>query len=112
MNDYKVIGWKVWYGDGFVFTSKDDIWEKAPDQNVQVVMIYFDWKDSQGKLRKQMFCGSDYYFCDGDWTVPSNWADSFTDFSVVRGVCKYGKWMKTEEEYEVIRQKALNDYEF
>jgi len=112
MKNYKVIGWKVWYGDESVVTSRESSWEQAPDQDVQVVMLYFDWKDSQGRPRRQIFSGCDYYFCDGNWTVPSNWADSFTDFSVVKGICKYGKWMKTEEEYEVVRQKAFNDYEF
>ena len=101
----KIIGWKLWYGNGTTFSSLQGSWEKAPDQDVQVLMIYYDKKDGMGRSCRRVFSGSDYYFKDGD-----NFGESFDDINLVKGVVKYGKYMKTEEEFLVIQKIAMEDY--
>lgn len=100
----KIIGWKIWYGDGTTFSSLQGIWKEAPDQNVQFWMIYLDKKDGQGRSYRQAFSGDDFYFTDG-----IIYDSSFDDESKVIGIVKYGKWMD-DEGFEKIRLEAMEDY--
>lgn len=36
-----IIGWKIYYADRNVFTSKDGEWEKAPSHGVLIITVYF-----------------------------------------------------------------------
>lgn len=96
--------WRIWYGDGSTFDSKAGLWEIAPNDNVQVVMLYENWNDSMGRPRRFMMDGSDYYFKDGD-----TFGQSFDDETKTRGSVKFGKWL-TDEAYETIRLRAFEDY--
>ena len=35
-----IIGWKLWYADGFAWCSAECSWEEAPRTGVQVLMIF------------------------------------------------------------------------
>lgn len=37
-----VLGWKLFYGDGSTYSSKQGAWEDAPAVGVQVVNVYFE----------------------------------------------------------------------
>lgn len=100
----KVIGWKIWYGDGTTFSSLQGTWKKAPDQDVQILMIYYDKKDLQNRSTRKVFSGDNFYFSDD---VIFN--SSFEDESKVIGIVKYGKWMDGKG-FEKIRLTAMDDY--
>lgn len=101
----KVIGWKIWYGDGTTFSSLQVPWEKAPDQNVQVVMVYYDKKDGQGRSCRIVFCGDDLYWKNDK----DEFGTSFEDTVKVGDVVKFGKKMDSKD-YELMRMKAMEDY--
>ena len=96
--------WRIWYGNGTTFDSNDGTWEEAPSDNVQVVILYEDWNDLQGRPRRFVMSGSDYYFKDEDL-----FGHSFDDETKTRGTVKRGKWL-TDEAYEAIRLKAMEEY--
>jgi len=98
-------GWRIYYGNKGTFDSNDGTHFDAPKENVQVVLIFFEKNDGMGRPTRQMMSGADFYFWDG-----REWRQSFDDPSVVSGIVFYGKWMRTEEEFEVIRMKAVEDY--
>lgn len=96
--------WRIWYGDGSTFDSKAGLWEAAPSENVQVVMLYENRNDRQGRPCRFVMSGKDYYFKDGDL-----FGVSFDDESKTRGIVKRGKWM-TDEAFETIRVRAFEDF--
>ena len=100
-----VIGWKIWYGDGSTFSSLQGTWKSAPNQNVQIVMTYFNQKDQIGQSLRQIWTGMDYYFMKDNI-----WGCSFEDVSIVKGIVKYGKWMKSEKEFNDMQAIAMEDY--
>jgi len=104
---YKIIGWKIWYCDAdlneSMFSSNDGTWEEAPDQNVQRVMAYFDLLDAQGRPRREVLDGSDYYWFNGKIF------DAGDDITKATGPIKYGK----EIDYDFFRgiqKKSLKDF--
>ena len=68
-------------------------------------MLYYAKKDKQGRSCRRSLAGSDYYFKDGDI-----FGESFDDITVIKGIVKYGKWMKTLEEFEALQKIAMEDY--
>jgi len=38
----KIIGWKAWYGDGGIYTSKDFKWVDIPVNNFQYLKVFYD----------------------------------------------------------------------
>ena len=100
-----VIGWKIWYGDGSTFFSKQGTWESAPNQDVQVLMTYFSTRDNMGRSCRQVWSGMDYYFMENNI-----WGCSFDDASMIKGIVKYGKWMQSEDEFDALQATAMEDY--
>lgn len=98
-------GWKFFYGDGSTFSSNDGTMKEAPDQDVQVFMVYEKKTDGQNRPTRIVFSGCDYYFKDGN-----KFGQSFDDVSKVRGVVKHGRWMKTEAKFNKIMAVAMKDY--
>lgn len=98
-------GWKLFYGDGRTFSSNDGTWDEAPDQNVQLVMVYEMKTSAMGRPTRRIYSGCDYYFKDGD-----EFGQSFDDIKNTRGVVKNGKWMPTEAEFDAIMNIAMKDY--
>jgi len=97
--------WKIYYSDGSTFSSNNGTWEEAPDQDVQVVILYYPRKDRLGRPTRSLMSGADYYF-----RTSHGFSKSFDDFSLVIGVVKFGKWT-TDENFESILEKAINDYD-
>ena len=98
-------GWKLFYGNSKTFSSNNGTWENAPDQDVQILMVYEKKTDKQGRPTRIVFSGCDFYFKDGN-----SFGQSFDDISKVRGVVKHGKWMNTEAEFDDIMAVAMEDY--
>lgn len=98
-------GWKLFYGNGKTFSSNDGTWADAPDQDVQVLLVYEKKIDRQNRPTRIAFSGCDFYFKDGD-----SFGQSFDDVSKVRGVVKRGKWASTEVEFDKIMAVAMEDY--
>ena len=68
-----VIGWKLYYGDGSVVSSKESDWAVAPSDDVQVLSVYFDraykiWRDGEEHEEhfRDMHFGKDYYWQFGN----------------------------------------------
>jgi len=104
MDELDVIAWKIWYGDGSGVSSKDVAWEEAPDQDVQIVMLYYRRLDGMGRHCRRVMSGADYYWKDGEEFDETN------DWGEVRGSVKYGKWTD-EANYNRLREITLHDYE-
>lgn len=49
------IGWSVWYADRKLYTSRDNKWEKLPNDGVIAVIVFFN-------KGKRIMTGSDFYF--------------------------------------------------
>jgi len=58
-----VKGWRVWYGDGSVYDSKQATWEALPNDGIVYIVLYFKEliKHSQLPYRREL-SGYDYYF--------------------------------------------------
>lgn len=57
------IGWRVWYADGASYSSADISWDVLPDDGVIVLVLYEDFFGPDGKPRREIQSGADYYFC-------------------------------------------------
>lgn len=107
----KIRAFKIWYSDKtFDSTqaeSKDvfGAWKEAPDEDVQVVVLYFDENDALGRPTRRYMRGQDYYAMDDS----ENLSESFDDITKVKGVVKYGKYT-TEEKITKIEAESFNDY--
>ncbi len=101
-----VAGWKIYYTDGTIVSSKDVDWHNAPKHEVQIVMLYLNKLDSSGRHCRHRMCGFDFYFKDEE-----GFGYSFDDSSFVRGEVVYGKWT-TYENYNKLFNIAIKDFEF
>ena len=54
----KLVGWKVWYDDGSVFSSLDGDWKDAPAEGVQILVEYYE------DGTKILHLERDYYILD------------------------------------------------
>ncbi len=51
-----VLGWRCWYDDGSVYSSKESEWADLPDDGLLIRMIYYEGGG------KQIQSGSDYFY--------------------------------------------------
>jgi len=107
----KVIGWKLWYDDGNVFSSHDGQWKDAPQDGVLEMMVYYEKKDGMGRPTRLSLGGHDWYFSDGDQLFGCN-TDSLKENKRRYPQCifKRGKWT-TAEKMDRVHQKAMSDYD-
>lgn len=56
-------GWKIYYSNG-TFDSSQGVWDEAPSQDVQAVILYLDTKDKLNRPNKNMMIGKKYYCYD------------------------------------------------
>jgi len=107
----KVIGWKIWYIGGLVFSVHDGKFCAAPKDGVLHMMVYYDKLDGQGRPTRLSFSGDDWYFSDGLQLFGSN-SDSVEENKRRYPRCcfKQGKWA-TPEEVNRISKTAFEDYE-
>lgn len=80
-------GFKIYYADGTVLSSRDHTWEEMPAQGVQVIVIYND------PPYRVMYDGIDEYLIPGE-TTP-----------------KYGSWIDETEFYR-LQNLAFEDLVF
>ena len=116
MSDKTIIGWKLYYGDGSVVSSKEKEWTDAPSENVQVLIVYFAetyeiWRDTNGdgvgdqletENYRDMYFGYDYFWQFGNGQsaqVPEN------------AEVKLGKELE-QSEWRAIYNQALEDTKF
>jgi len=101
------IGFKIYYSDYSVYTgkgNKEDLkhaWNLAPDQDVQIVILYQNTKDGMGRNTRMVYSGVDYYIFDGDMFVFSNEEHS--------GTILYGVWME-DRDFRELFNNAWSDY--
>lgn len=102
---------KIWYSnktfDSTQAESKDIFaaWKEAPNQDVQVVVFYFDENDALGHPTRRIMQGEDFYAMDEN----GNLSEHFDDITKVNGVVKYGKWAEWDS-FVRISEEAFNDY--
>jgi hypothetical protein len=51
-----VVGWRAWYSDGKVFSSKTTRWHVLPADGVLIIILYY------ADARRRIMQGADYYF--------------------------------------------------
>jgi len=90
----RIEAFKIWYSnktfDSAQVAARDvfGAWKEAPDQDIQVVVFYFNEDDSFGRPTRRVMKGQDYYAMDEN----ENLSEHFDDITKVSGVVKYGKW--------------------
>ena len=57
-----VIGWKAWYQDGAMYSSRHTSWADLPDDGVVLVLLYFDATTEQGESLRRYMEGDNWYF--------------------------------------------------
>jgi hypothetical protein len=71
MIDRAIVGWRIFYSDGSVFSSLDGEWSAASVSSVQVVVIYYTstyqyYKNDENQFKtynyKQVLNGKDFYW--------------------------------------------------
>ena len=107
----KIRAFKIWYSDK-TFDSTQAVakdvfgaWKEAPDQDVQVVMFYFDENDGMGRPTRKYMRGEDFYAMD----ETENLSEHFDDITKVKGVVKYGKYT-TNENITKLEVESFDDY--
>lgn len=107
----KVRAFKIWYSDK-TFDSTQAVakdifgaWKEALDQDIQVVVFYFDENDALGRPTRRYMRGQDFYAMDDE----ENLSESFDDIAKVKGEVKYGKYT-TDENISRIEAESFNDY--
>lgn len=98
-----MIHWRIYYGDGSIFSNEDGAPEMAPCTNVMCV-AYYDQDN-----RRRLAHSADYY-----WTEEGRWAGSdlfgLWDYLSRPGlkIVKFGR-MIGDLTYRSIMSKAMND---
>ena len=95
------IGFKIYYGDGSVFSSPaDGDWNGAPLDNVQVVIQFYEERSKGGVRYRDLYHANDYYY-QGGATMHLHVAQSY-------GRVLIGKALP-DDEYAQIYSRALKD---
>ena len=104
-----IVGVKIFYGDHKIACCRGSLkeiytqWNKAYNDNVQIVMIYYNKTDAQGRPLRHNFQGSDFYSFDGQVFNSSN------DSRELNGSIKNGKWV-SDDQFTKVRDIALTEY--
>ena len=103
-----VVGWRLYYADGSTVDANQMPWPDAPREGVQVLVVFYDTFDNNGRPGRGLFHGSpgnagDYYWQYGAGT----WKD-VPSLAMV----KYGKMMEEKADWLAIYNTALNDYQW
>ena len=103
-NLYKVLGFCIFYGDKTFFKGTTiQCWNKAPKENVQLVLLYHNVNDSIDNPLRTSICGWDYYSFDGAAYQASN------DTRLLSGDIKYGRWVETDYWHHIVQQALDSD---
>lgn len=103
-DDFAYVAFSILYTDGSIYEVKENLlhnWDEALSKGVQLVVVYISDIDADGNYLRQFIQGYDYYSFDGKYFYGGN------DSRGLLGTIIYGEWT-TDEEFESIRQNALN----
>jgi Icc-related predicted phosphoesterase len=100
----KILGWKVYYGNEEIISSKEAEWEDIPNDDVQVIVLYHE------PPYRTFLGGHDYYLKveDEDDYLIFGSSDSLEYIMTRYGhvPIKFGKW---SINYDSIKKKAHDD---
>lgn len=57
-------GWRAWYADGSVFSSRGTAWASLPATALQVVVVYMRERTRAGWPYRHRLTGCDWYWMD------------------------------------------------
>lgn len=104
----EVLGFGVFYGDGSSYFGRtEEDWMRAPKEDVQIVLLYYDKYDVKGNHYRHTICGWDYYAFDGAKYEASNDTRNLSTRNIL-----YGRWMDTEKWREVVNKALDIEYKF
>lgn len=95
----KLIGWKIWYDNGSVFSSSQGEWKDAPVDGVQIVVEYYD--DETKKIHIER----DYYILDDGKAYGTN---NINPYLRKYGLVKFGRW-SSDDKFKKLVQKAKEE---
>jgi hypothetical protein len=108
-----IIGWRAYYGDGTLHSSKDISWQDLPDDDLQHVNVYQSNMTEDGQYpRRYHLGGYDYYFrfdtehgymFAGSNNNPEEIIHRYPD-----AIIKRGKWIHLQASKD-ISNKASRD---
>lgn len=107
----ELVGIKIYYSNKIVKIKASNLtveWAKAPDDDVQVVNLYYK-REGENKFLVDELSAYDFY-----WHTP---AKGFGQTNEVQDIptdasYKRGKWMYPDEAFLKLYNKAHNDKEF
>ena len=104
-----IVGVKIYYSKSVVKIAAADLttkWVKAPDDDVQVILLYAD-RVQDGKRLKDEMHGADFY-----WWSPTKGFGQTNELSGLPedAIVKRGKWMYPDSAYLKLYNKAHNDH--
>lgn len=103
MNDQiRLLGWKIWYGDGSTASSDKDKWENVPNENVQVVSFLVK---KPARTRRYNYRGKDYYGFSNKMIYKSN---DIQELKTKNCLIKQGKYLDPVQ-FRTILSKAESD---
>lgn len=110
----RIIGWKIFYDDESVYSSRTGSWRDAPGDGVLKVLLFEDKTDGQGRPTRVIHHGQDFYFSDGDQLFGSN-NDKLRENlerypRLTSEDFKRGRWT-SGKTYEKVRRVVIDDYE-
>lgn len=106
-----VLGVKIYYSNRVVKIAAADLakgWAKAPDDDVQVILIY-PTRKQDGKYLADEMHGSDFY-----WWSPTKGLGQTNELADIPkdAIYKRGKWMYPDSEYLKLYNRAHSDHDF
>lgn len=87
----KLIGWKVWYGDGTVLTSEFNKWIDIPQKDMQIQKLFYKGKNG---IEVNIHKNQEYYLLNDLLEIPMT--------------MKIGKSIDSDKFYDTL-ELALRD---
>jgi len=66
--DRVLVGWKIYYDDGIVLDSKNNIWNQCRQNGIQIVKMFYENPD--GTTEVNIHKGQEYYLLNDVLIVP------------------------------------------
>jgi len=93
LRNRRLIGWKIFYGDGQRISSKTKKWIDCPQENVQIVKLFYQ---SDTGIEVNVHKGQEYYLLNDLLEIPK-------EIKIGKGIEGF--------IYVNIEQNAMNDTE-
>ncbi len=96
-----LIGWRVFYDNGKVFSSKDHDWQSIPMDGVLAVVEYYD------DGTKEVHHSKDYYVLDDGKAFATN---DIRPYLAKLGTVKQGRWSKNSLFNQILAKADASTY--